>query len=238
MTVSRDRKAYRKRKNLLVTILLLVLAVSGFSQNSEFTYPNFIGQELHSVENDNDWDVLQKASGDLNKDGKIDYALILESKDSVPEKRCSNCHLTKNKPRIILILLDQDKSQKVVIQNNRFIARGDEGGMAYYIEPELSIKDGLLNVYYQYTRSNQSYTFEYNNGRMEILYAESNGVHSASGNFENEKYDFKKGKIISETGNISQEKVETEITTIDIQPKSLSEFEEMYQWQIAEHKYL
>ncbi len=238
MAVSRDLKAYRKRKNLLVTILLLVLSLSGFSQNSEFIYPDFIGQNLQSVESDPDWNVLQKSLGDLNTDGRTDVGLILESKDSVHEKRCSNCHLSKNKPRIILIFLNQDGSQEVVIQNNKFIARGDEGGMAYYIEPELSIKDGLLNIFYQYTRSNQSYTFQYKNGRMEILYAESNGVHSASGNFENEKYDFKRGKIISETGNISIEKVETEITEINIQPKSLSEFEEMYEWQIAEYKYL
>ena len=66
-----------------------------------------------------------------------------------------------------------------------------------------------MNIYYQFTCSNQSYTFEFDNSHMVIIKAVSNGVHSASGNFENDKYDFKKGEIISETGNISQEKVET-----------------------------
>jgi uncharacterized ubiquitin-like protein YukD len=73
---------------------------------------------------------------------------------------------------------------------------------------------------------------------MVIVKAESNGVHSASGNFENDRYDFKKGEIISETGNISQEKVETEIIKFDIKPKSLSEFREMSEWEITENKYL
>jgi len=71
-----------------------------------------------------------------------DYALILESKDSVFEKRCSSCYVLKNKPRIILVFFNQNGNQEVIIQNNRFIARGDEGGMEAYIEPELSVTDG------------------------------------------------------------------------------------------------
>ena len=49
---------------------------------------------------------------------------------------------------------------------------------------------------------------------------------------------FKKGEIISERGNISQEKVETEIIKFNIKPKLLSEFGEMSQWEITENKYL
>jgi hypothetical protein len=73
------------------------------------------------------------------------------------------------------------------------------------LEPKLSIENGLLKIYYQFTRSNQSYTFEFNNNQMVIIHPESNGVESAIGNFENDKYYFKKGEIISETGNISNE---------------------------------
>src|SRR5690606_37810264 len=167
-----------------------------------------------------------------------DYALILESKDSVFEKRCADCYILKSKPRIILILLDQNEFQKVIIQNNEFIARGDEGGMSPCLEPELSIKNGLLNIFYQYTRSNQSYTLEFTNDQLEIICAQDNGVHSASGNFENNSYDFKEGEIITQTGNISQDHLKTEVTKIDINPKSLSEFGRMYEWEVIEGKYL
>ena len=225
-------------KKQLSILLIGLLSIWGYSQNSEFEYPNFIGQNLNLVENNPNWLILKKSSGDLNKDGMEDYALILESKDSVFEKRCADCYILKSKPRIILILLDQNEFQKVIIQNNEFIARGDEGGMAPYLEPELSIKNGLLNIFYQYTRSNQSYTFEFTNDQLEIICAEDNGVHSASGNFENNSYDFKEGEIITQTGNISQDHLKTEVTKIDINPKSLSEFGRMYEWEVIEGKYL
>ncbi len=225
-------------KKRILTLLFLGFFILGYSQNKESIYPNFIGQNLNTIENNSDWGILKKSSGDLNKDGFNDFALILESKDSILEKRCSDCKLLKNKPRIIVILLNQNNFDKVIIQNNKFIARGDEGGMLPLLEPELSIENGLLKIYYQYTRSNQSYTFEFDNNQMLIVKAESNGVHSASGNFENDRYDFKKGEIISETGNVSQEKVETEIIKFNVKPKSLSEFGEMSQWEIIEYKYL
>lgn len=225
-------------KKLIFKLLMAFLCVSVYSQNNDYRYPDFIGQDLQSVENNPDWKILQKSSGDLNKDGLNDYALILESKDSLIEKRCANCYLLKSKPRIILILLDQNKYEEVIIQNNEFIARGDEGGMVPYLEPELSIKNGLLNILYQFTRSNQSYTFEFINDQLELICAEDNGVHSASGNFENIKYDFKEGEIITKTGNISQDHLKTEVTKININPKSLSEFGRMYEWEVIKDKYL
>ncbi|MCM4161622.1 hypothetical protein FHG64_05705 [Antarcticibacterium flavum] len=222
----------------MTTLLFLILSLSGYSQEKESSYPHFIGQPLSFVESHPDWEILKSSTGDLDEDGQNDIALIIESKDSIPEKRCSSCYLRNNKPRIILIFLNKDGYQNVIIQNNEFIARGDEGGMATYIEPELSITNGLLNIFYQYTRSNQSYTFELLEDRMEIIGAKSNGVHSASGNFESVEYDFKEGKIITETGHISQEKLKTEIQKINIKPKSLSEFGKMYEWQVAEYKNL
>ena len=225
------------RKRIL-TLLFLAFCTLGRSQSNESIYPNFIGQNLKKVENNSNWKVLNKTSGDLNKDGYNDFALILESKDSLVEKRCSNCKLLKNKPRIIIVILNQNNHEKVIIQNNRFIARGDEGGMLPYLKPELAIQNGALKIYYQFTRSNQSYTFEFENNHMMITKAESNAVHSASGNYENDKYDFNKGEIISNTGNISQEKTEIKITKFDIKPKSLSEFEEMSEWEIIQYKYL
>lgn len=225
-------------KKRILTLLCLVFCVLGYSQNTEFNYPNFIGQNIESVKTNLEWEILQIATGDLNKDGFEDNSLILESKDNVLEKRCSDCFLLKNKARILLVLLNKNGEIIVTIQNNRFIARGDECGMANYIEPELSIENQFLTIYYQFTRSNQFYTFGFKNDQMEIVRAESNGVESASGNFESDKYDFLKNVILSEIGNISQDKVKTEVIKINSKPKALSEFGEMYDWEVAENKYL
>ena len=79
---------------------------------------------------------------------------------------------------------------------------------------------------------------KYFNDKMKIVYAESNYIHSASGDFENDKFDFSNQKIISETGNISFEKITTRVIEINVEPKSLSEFGEMYEWEVVKNKYL
>jgi hypothetical protein len=221
-----------------ILILLVSFCALGFSQDYQSIYPSFIGMNLNEIETNSEWGILQKATGDLTKNGLDDYAIVIESNDSIPEKRCLDCKLLKNKPRIILVLFNLDGKLKVKIQNNEFIARGDEGGMSPYIEPELSIKNGLFSIYYQFTRSNQSYTFKYKNNRIEIVKAESMGVHSASGNYENDKFDFTNGTLTSETGNISEEESESKIVEFEKKPKSLSEFGPMYEWEITEYKYL
>jgi hypothetical protein len=225
-------------KKRILIILFLCFYILGSSQNKDSLYPNFVGKHLTEIKQNPNWKLLEKVSGDLDNDDLDDMVLILESKDSIPEKRCLDCKLLKNKPRIILVLFNLDGKLKVKIQNNEFIARGDEGGMSPYIEPELSIKNGLFSIYYQFTRSNQSYTFKYKNNRIEIVKAESMGVHSASGNYENDKFDFTNGTLTSETGNISEEESESKIVEFEKKPKSLSEFGPMYEWEITEYKYL
>uniref|UniRef100_UPI00404B1333 hypothetical protein n=2 Tax=Flavobacterium sp. TaxID=239 RepID=UPI00404B1333 len=225
-------------KAKILTLLCLAMSFLVNAQNSESIFSNFIGQSLKTVANNPDWSILVKTQGDLNKDGLDDFAIVLESKDSLLIQRCANCKRMKNKPRILLVVLNQNSQEIVTIQNNHFIARGDEGGMLPYLEPELAIENGLFTIFYQYTRSNTSYTFEYQNNNMIIVSASSVGVHNALGDFEDNQYDFKKGIITTETGNISQESSETKTTKIEVKPKSLAEFDEMYDWEVAENKFL
>ena len=225
-------------KTRIFTIIILVISFVGFSQSKEFQYPEFIDQSVRNILGSQEWEVLTQTTGDLNKDGLNDKALILQSKDSIKEKRCESCYFLKSKPRIIIVALYKNDEYKIITQNNRFIARGDEGGMLPYLEPELSIKDGQLKIYYQFIRSNQSYTFEYKKGDFIIVSAESNGVHSASGNFENDKFDFFEKKITSTTGNISEKQDLIKIIKFNSKPKSLSKFNEMGSWEITENKFL
>lgn len=208
------------------------------AQESRYVFPNFLDENLKSIENSKSWKIIQKAIGDLNKDGFKDVTLILESTDNISEKRCKDCEVSKSRARIILILFKTNDIEKVAIQNNKFIARGNEGGMLPYLEPELKIENNELTIYYQYTRSNQSYTFKWNNNQMLIKEAESNGVHGATGNFEFDSYNFKKGEIITRTGNISEEGEKIKIIKFSAKPKSLSEFGYMYDWEIVENKFL
>ncbi|PNQ73066.1 hypothetical protein C1T31_08715 [Hanstruepera neustonica] len=225
--------------NKINLILLFAFIFSkGLSQNNGLIYPDFIGETLESIHNNLQWKVLVKATGDLNDDHLIDYALVLESKDSILEKRCPSCKLSKQKPRIILVLINENNTAKVMVQNNKFIARGDEGGMSPYIEPELLIENNLLTIFYQFTRSNQSYVFEFNKSDFIIKSAKSVGVHAASGNFSCDLYDFKANIITCTTGHISNDMENTKLIEIKTKPKKLSEFGEMYEWEVVENKYL
>lgn len=225
-------------KKQILIVLFLGFCFVHHAQEPKPNYPDFIGKDVGLVEKHPDWKILEKASGDLNKDGLLDAALLLESKDSILMKQCSQCFVLKNKPRILLVALNKNGSEKVIIQNNTFIALGNQGGMLPYLEPEISIDNGLLTIYYQYIRSNQSYTFEYTNHRMMIVKAESNDVHAASGDFENDSFDFIKGELTTITGNIAQDEMVTKIIKLDVRPKSLSEFKKMYDWEVTEDKFL
>lgn len=221
-------------KKRISILLVWFTCFAVYSQNKDSLIPEFLGLNLNSIESNLQWKILDKATGNLNKDLIADMSIILESKDSIFEKRCTNCKTLKNKPRIILILIND----KVIIQNNNFIARGDEGGMLPYLEPELSIKNHLLTIHYQYTRSSQSYTFQFSKEEMIILKAQDASIHSVTGNFESNIIDFKKGLIITKTGNISKEGEKVEKTNLNIKPKPLSCFGEMYQWKVSKNKYL
>jgi len=222
----------------LVSFLFLVSSFLLNAQESQYVLPNFLGKNLQSIENNLGWKTIQKAIGDLNKDGFEDFALILESADSIFEKRCNDCKILKNKARIILVLFNKNDSLIVAIQNNKFIARSNEGGMLPYLEPELKIENGKLIIYYQYTRSNQSYTFEWKSNQLLITSAESNDIHATTGNYKFDSFDFKKDEIITRIGNISEEDEKTNILKFSAKPKSLSEFGYMYDWKIIENKFL
>lgn len=224
------------------TIISLILITSLYqkclAQQQQFTYPDFLGKSAQTIRANSDWRLLTATIGDLNNDHKVDKAWILESKDSIMEKCCSNCGIQSNKGRIIVVLLNDGKQSRAFVQNNLFIARSDEGGMANYIEPELSIKNGLLSIYYQYTRSNTTYTFKYSDEDMVLTKAKTVGVSAGSGVFESDEFNFEKMEIVSERGHISQEHGNTETIPIQVSPKNLSEFKSMYEWKIAENKYL
>ena len=211
-------------------VLFLLQFFVVFSQSDQITYPNFLGSELMDVMKNPDWKILCETRGYLNKNPVFDFALVLESKENQTYQSCKSCPVNKIKPRIILIVIDN----KVTIQNNEFIARGDEGGMTPYIVPDLSIKDQKLTIFWQYTRDNTSYVFQYRKKHMELISAQKVGVHAVTGDYESHDFDFIKKMVKLEKGNISE--LETKKETISIkhikQLKRLSEMKKMYNWEV------
>ncbi len=147
------------------------------------------------------------------------------------------------KTTIVKRLLERKLSLEFSISATTRERRPNESyGKDYYFlsveDFKSKIENNELTIYYQYTRSNQSYTFEWKNNQMLIKEAESNGVHSATGNYKFDSLNFKKGEIITRAGNISEEGEKNKIIKFSAKPKSLSEFGYMYDWKIIEHKFL
>ncbi|CAL2081888.1 conserved hypothetical protein [Tenacibaculum sp. 190524A05c] len=224
------------KKKILLQITFILSGIVTYSQTNSI-YPDFTKHSLNKVIKDENWKILIKAEGSLNKNKQKDVVLVLESKDSLIEQRIGE-RARKNLPRILVVFLDD----KIIVQNNTFIARGDEGGMLLNLKPEISIDKNELTIYYQYTRGNQSYTFNMVKNNLCLIKAQSHDVHSSSGDTEGMFYDFKKKSLTITKGNISSasEKDEKEIYTIELKNglKKLSEFTEMYKWEVLKGRYL
>lgn len=216
---------------------IFLFAVFGI-QNTDTKYPDFMNKDYSQVLENNKWEILVSAEGDLNNDSINDLVLILESSDSIFEKRCESCDSLKNKARIILVLIQEADSQRVICQNNYFIARNNEGGMVSDLTPEIYVENQLLNISYQYTRGNMSYNFKYEEEDLALVEAMSAGVTGEM--FESDHFDFIKKTIVSESGSISDE--EFKMDTIPMNHfeslRKLSEMDIMYEWEVAEGKFL
>lgn len=214
------------------TILFLFL-LSCLKAQEIVKFPNFQNNTLEDVLDNDDWEVLKRADGDLNNDSQDDVALVLQSKDSVYEKRCESCKLNSSKARILLVFVSKDDSQNVISQNNDFILRGDEGGMSPYIEPEISIDGGVLKIDNEFTRSRIGYGAKFIDDEFVIFSVSSSGTTAATGAFENYEIDFEKGIIHETKGFINKEESEEKTLPLSANPKKLSEFSEMMNWEIA-----
>ena len=210
---------------------LLLISCSPKNKHEKISkpkHPNFMGRSIRELENNPDWKVLRKAKGDLNGDGLLDAAIILESKDSILTETSYHSFpdLRKNKPRIILVLINQ---------NNKFIQLGDDGGMLIDLEPEIAIENGLLTITYHYTGATRSDTFEYNNDCMMIKYVKKRSVSvSLHSDF---LYDFVNNEIIEKKkyDNYYDTSWKTKIIKFKDKAKCLTEFEYIYDWKLAEN---
>jgi len=230
-----------KKYTLLLAVILNTL-VTFAQEDTPTPYPDFMGQKLAAIENNPNWKVLIKTTGNLNYDSKDDVAIVIESKEDFIEIRCADCPTSLSKARVILVFLNKDDEFIVQIQNNEFIPRSDEGGMSAEIEPDISIENNQLTISQQYTRSNISYIFKYQEDTFNIISAESNSVHAASGDTQHCLFDFSKNEITITEGNISNEENEEEaknekvtVLKFDKKAKPLSEFKAMYEWEIVEY---
>ena len=199
-------------------------------------YPDFRNKSLSEINDNKKWEIIAEARGELDQDDREDMAMVLQSKDLVAEKRCETCEIQSQKARILLVLLNNGSSLKVVAQNNHFIAREDEGGITKNLKPELSIQNKQLNLYYLFLRGETNYIFEVDNGSVVLVNATK--LSASHYIYKSETVDFKKGTIVLESRSEKDDPGKMKTITVEKQTRKLSELGMMGTWEVGDGVFL
>ncbi len=205
-------------------ILLFLVCISFRPQDEKFAYPDF--KARLSKKEAASWKVLKKTTGDLNNDGIEDLAVIYETIDSVGNFRCTTAYIDTVPARSLVVFLSSGKHLLKIVQNNDFIARANEGGMLTYLEPEIVIEKSQLKISYQYTRSNETYTFSLVNDSLRLIELYRGGISSAGmGSTEFTWVDFDNNSVVIEKGFIDSDT--SEIDTFRLNATRLKTLNEL-----------
>ncbi|MDB5253211.1 MAG: hypothetical protein JWP27_2380 [Flaviaesturariibacter sp.] len=123
------------------------------------------------------WFIKDSATGDLNRDGLADKAIVIESRDSINELRPDST-INNGSPRILVVLLKNSSTGRYdkLLQNNTFIVRWGEGGMDPEAYGGTTIEKGVLKTRVSFLRQQLAYTFRYQHGDLYLIGGRSTGV--------------------------------------------------------------
>ncbi|MBC3541713.1 hypothetical protein ACFSC6_01710 [Rufibacter sediminis] len=190
---------------ILLPLVLLFWVTTAFAQS--VTPPVFTPSGKNSAAFvPPNWFVKDSAQGDLNGDKIPDLALVVEMKDTIQELRPD--HSTNlGSPRVLLLLLKEPSTglYKLAFQNDTFILRYGEGGMELDPYGDLSIRNRVLEVMFQFVRGSDSYKFRYQQNEFMLIGATSSGT--SVGQFEKWDFNFSTKKALHEWGDQAADKL-------------------------------
>ncbi len=242
-------------RRIFTFLSLIIIAQIGsiqdvFSQQLDtskaFVYPtiNKLGKTLDDFSPKN-WEITDTASGDLNKDGIDDFALVLKYKDSIKVNDGHNDNEYKY-PRILLLVFKVGNHYELKLQHNTLIeyeisdGSGDTGGWDGDPFESMEIVNGILKLHFHWdvtaVITSIQYVVRYQSSDFYLIGATRTSGHHASEstfdvNFSTGKYTY--DATDDETGfggeySEDHEKGKLPANTI----KKLSEIKEVGGWDI------
>lgn len=199
--------SYNKAMNhMLKTILPLTLisfSTVTLAAPGKSAYGKFVPQG---------WAVLETASGDLNRDGKIDAALIIQQNN--PNNIKSHDGLGSDRlnlnPRKLLVLFQTAQGYQLITENDSLPTENDEQSPCLADPMEdggINIHKGILKINLHYWLScgswyvtNNSFSFRYQNNAMRLIGFDQSEFHRASGDQSSRSINFSTGKVKTTTG--------------------------------------
>jgi len=115
--------------------------------------------------------IFEKIEGDLNRDGKDDYVLIIKGTDKNRFEHDENRGELDRNRRGIMIFFNDGDNYKLELENRSCFASENEDGGVYFA-PELSVKLERGNLYIRYDHGRYGwwrYTFRYRNSEFELI---------------------------------------------------------------------
>ncbi|WP_188556371.1 hypothetical protein [Hymenobacter glacieicola] len=197
----------------LLSFLLSALALPSYGQN--FSYPTLKakGQRLTDFV-PSGWTIHNSATGDLNKDGLPDAALVLQHKATVTLTD-SEGQVVKSQPRILAILLKSEGTGGFELkeQSNSFIPEDQdlEDDSEELNDPflRIEIKRGVLELTFQESYKTSTtystatgYKFRYNGTDFQLIGADFARTHRKHFELEQYSYNFLTKKRIYSKGKI------------------------------------
>ncbi|AKQ45399.1 hypothetical protein TH63_06730 [Rufibacter radiotolerans] len=216
---------------ILYTLVLLFSGTVVWAQT--FTPPVFpvSGKSTQNFILPN-WHLKTSSQGDLNGDMVADLALVMELKDTLQELRPDGT-TNLGSPRVLLILFKDPQSgfYKKVSQHNTFILRHGEGAMEPEPFGQISIKNRVLDVSFEYLRSHAAYKFRYQQNEFKLIGATTGGVSGEQ--VEKWDFNFSTNKALHEWGGTSDQKLKHEWKAVPVtQLKSLQDLLMPQSWEV------
>lgn len=181
-------------KQTLLLFILIIVKTHVSAQEKNLSIPEN-GSTIKSFV-PKGWKIISESTGDLNKDGLADKAIVIEDIDT--KNFITNDGLGQNtlnlNPRVLLVLFKtKANSYRLAVKNLGFIPSENDEESTCLADPlmqegGIGIEKGLLKISYQYWLScgswyvtNKDYTFRFQNQKFELIGYDDFSFHRSSG---------------------------------------------------------
>jgi hypothetical protein len=225
-------------KSIRLAILFLFLSVLAGARNFDFPDIRSSAKDIDDFIPEG-WTLMDSVSGDLNKDGFADKALVIEYDDSVVETRPNGCSRLDH-PRILLVLLKNASGKyTLALQDNSFLYRTGEAGLMHGDPYEkMDINGDTLSIDFMRSRGHMSYDFVFKDDDLWLISAYNSYV-STTGTIDEWEFDFVNQKAIHILGAVEEKDIYEVHSRIPCeQLKTLDDLKMPQLWEVFQHVFI
>lgn len=242
---------------LLIILFLLLNFVAVSAQDEDFKVPDEsdyppLPEQGKSCEDfvPKSWQVITKATGDLNKDNAPDCVLVIKGVNAkfLNKNEGLGAKIYDTNPRMLVILFKNTEKNlyRLARRSNSFIVAPDSPTMSEPFQ-EATIKNGVLQLSFEqwssagsWATAQTSYKFRFQNGDFVLIGADKTESARNTGEMETRSYNFLTKKVRVETANFSSDKkgkVLWKTFKLD-KLKTFDAFKAPFRWEIEPDYYL